>query len=309
MRHTAPIALFVYNRLQHTQQVVTALKENHLSQDSELYIFADAPRHAGATPGVELVRNYLNSITGFKEVHICLRKTNLGVDENIMQGVTEVIGKHGKAIVIEDDLVTSPWFLKYMNEALDLYEHKDEVASIHGYLLPIPQKMESAFFLRGADCWGWATWKRAWDLFERDGSSLLEQIEKRGLQKEFDFNNAYPYFNALKQQAIGNTKEWDIRWYASMFLAGKLTLYPAQSLVKNIGHDASGVHCGTSDVFDVQLSVSPIAVEVPVVHNQAAFQAFSLFLKYLSSITFPQKSWLSRSFRNVKNLGAKLLTR
>lgn len=309
MRHTAPIALFVYNRLQHTQQVVTALQANELASQSNLYIYADAPKHAEAAPQVEQVRSYLSSITGFKSVHIRLREKNLGVDENIMQGVSEIIHEHGRAIVLEDDLVTSPWFLKFMNEALDCYEHNEEVASIHGYLLPLQQKIEQAFFLKGADCWGWATWQRAWDLFERDGSKLLDELEKRDLQKEFDFNNAYPYFDTLKQQAIGNTKEWDIRWYASMFLAGKLTLYPSMSLVKNIGHDATGVHCSNSNIFDVQLSPSPVPVQVPVVHSKKAFLAFSAFMKYLSSIIFPQKSWLSRSFRKVKNLGEKLRAR
>lgn len=277
MKSTAPIILFVYNRLSHTQQVIAALKENLLSKDSELYIYSDAAKDADALDKVNELRAYLPSITGFKGLHICLRDKNLGVDENIILGVTEVIHQHGKAIVLEDDLVTSPWFLKYMNDALDFYENKEEVISIHGYVFPTQQKLKEVFFLKGADCWGWATWKRGWDLFEPDGKILLDQMQARNLQKEFDFDYTAPYFKALEEQAMGKTKVWDIRWYAAAFLAGKLTLYPGQSLVANIGHDATGEHCGHSTNFDVVLAQSPLSVETEIVPDPVAFLAFSDF--------------------------------
>lgn len=298
---TAPIILFVYNRLSHTQQVIAALRENLLSAESELYIYADAAKNADAIQSVHELRSFLTTITGFKSVHICLRETNLGVDDNTILGVTEVISIHGKVIVLEDDLVTAPWFLKYMNEALDFYENNDEVASIHGYVYPIPQGLKEVFFIKGADCWGWATWKRAWDLFEHDGAKLLEKINAQGLQKEFDFDNTYPYVKALEQQAIGNTTHWDIRWYASAFLAKKLTLYPGQSLVKNIGHDASGTHCGHSNNYDVTLSLSPLSVETEVIADQDAYHAFADFMRSLpfNSHTRP-KGIASRLFKKLK---------
>lgn len=301
MNSTAPIILLVYNRLWHTQQVITALRENSLSKDSELYIFADAAKDAGAADQVNHLRSYLPAITGFKALHICLRETNLGVDENTIQAVTEVINIHGKAIVLEDDLVTSPWFLKYMNEALDFYEHQDKVAAIHGYVYPVQKKLKEVFFLKGADCWGWATWKRAWDLFERDGAKLLDSITAQGLQKEFDFDNTYPYLKALKAQASGNTTHWDIRWYAAAFLAEKLTLYPGESLVTNIGHDASGTHCGNSSDYDVVMAQRPLAVETEVVPDPDAYRAFADFFENVSSKnTAPPKGFLSRSFKKLK---------
>lgn len=301
MTTTAPIILFVYNRLSHTQQVVAALKENLLSAESELYIYADAAKNVGALQAVNELRNFLTTITGFKSVHICLRETNLGVDDNIILGVTEVISIHGKAIVLEDDLVTSPWFLKFMNEALDFYENQDEVASIHGYVYPVQQKLKEVFFIKGADCWGWATWKRAWDLFEHDGAELLEKISTQGLQKEFDFEDTYLYFKALEQQAIGHTKHWDIRWYASAFLSEKLTLYPGRSLVKNIGHDASGTHCGHSNSYDVTLSLTPLSVETEVIADQQAYHIFADFMRKLS-VNSPvrPKGIASRLFKQLK---------
>ncbi|MBC8984548.1 glycosyltransferase family 2 protein [Pedobacter sp. N36a] len=308
MKTTAPIILFVYNRLLHTQQVIAALKENLLSQDSELYIYADAAKDANALDKVNELRAYLPSVTGFKNLHISLREHNLGVDENVILGVTEIINKHGKAIVLEDDLVTSPWFLKYMNDALDFYENKEEVISIHGYVYPIPQKLKEVFFLKGADCWGWATWKRGWDLFEPDGKILLDKMIARNLQKEFDFDQTATFFKSLEDQANGKSTVWDIRWYAAAFLAGKLTLYPGQSMVANIGHDATGVHCGHSTNFDVVLAQSPISVETETVPDPEAFLAFSDFLKKLSADqTQPAKGILSRSFKKLKENTKKLI--
>lgn len=307
MTTTAPIILFVYNRLSHTQRVIAALNENFLSTDSELYIYADAAKNTDAADQVNEVRNYLPTITGFKNVHIHLRETNLGVDTNVIQGVTEVINKHGRAIVLEDDLVTSPWFLKYMNEALEHYKDNDEVISIHGYVYPVSQKLPEVFFLKGADCWGWATWKKSWDLFEPDGTKLVDKIIAQGLQKEFDFDNTYPYFKALQKQALGKTMEWDIRWYASAFLAGKLTLYPGQSLVDNIGHDATGTHCGNSTYFNVELSPSPLSVETEIMADPEAYRIFSHFFQSLLDKNIPRpKGLLSRSFKQLKTATRKL---
>lgn len=299
----APIVLFVYNRCLHAQRTVDALKVNALAAESDLYIYADAAKNEAALPAVAALRNYLNEITGFRSIHICLRERNLGVDENIILGVTEVIEKHGRAIVVEDDLVTSPWFLRYMNEALDFYEPYQEVASIHGYVYPIRQQLKEVFFLKGADCWGWATWKRAWDIFEPDGEKLLREIERRGLQREFNFNDTYPYVNALEDQVAGRTTCWDIRWYAAAFLKDMLTLYPGQSLVNNIGHDASGTHCGVNQAYDVVLATEPVRVVTAVKPDPEAYQAFVDFLRPLmpEAVTPPKKGWLSRSFKKLKS--------
>jgi len=303
MINTAPIILFVYNRLSHTQLVIEALKRNALAEDSKLYIYADAAKDVHAEQKVNELRNYLTTITGFREVQVILRESNLGVDDNTIQAVTEVVNRHGKVIVLEDDLVTAPWFLSYMNEGLDFYENQDNVASIHGYVYPVKKDLKEVFFLKGADCWGWATWKRAWDMFEPNGQKLLDKIEAQGLQKEFDFDNTYPYLEALRQQAIGNTKHWDIRWYASAFLAEKLTLYPGRSLVKNIGHDASGTHCGNSTDYDVVLADTAFSIETNTIPDSEAYRAFADFFKDLSAANKTQpKGFLSRSFKSFKTL-------
>lgn len=239
----APIALFVYNRLRFAQQTTEALLANDLAAQTDLHVFSDGPKSSDDGASVEAVRRYFGRVNGFRSTTVHARPSNLGLSESIISGVTEMCETFGRVIVVEDDLVTSPHFLDYMNKGLELYEGTPEVISIHGYMYPHRDQLGETFFVRGADCWGWATWKRGWDLFNRDAAVLLRQLEKEGLQKDFDFKY-YPYTEMLRQQANRRNDSWAVRWYASAFLLGKLTLYPARSLVQNIGMDGSGTHSG-----------------------------------------------------------------
>lgn len=155
MINVTPIILFVYNRLWHTKQTVEALQKNDLASESELFIFSDGPK-PGAEEKVKEVREYLKTITGFRKVTIIERDTNWGLANNIIDGVTKIVNEYGKVIVLEDDLVTSPGFLTYMNEGLKIYADEEQVASIHGYIYPLkhPERLPETFFIRGADCWG-----------------------------------------------------------------------------------------------------------------------------------------------------------
>jgi len=259
MRSLAPVTLFVYNRLEHTKQTISALKDNELAGESDLYVYSDAPKNDEAADAVEAVRQYIKGVTGFKSLKIMERETNYGLAKSIIDGVTRIINEHGKVIVLEDDLVTSKYFLTYMNDSLDTYKRCDQVASIHGYFYPI-ENMPESFFIKGADCWGWATWKDRWQLFEADGQKLLDQLTSRTLINEINFNNSFKYTDMLKQQIKGENNSWAVRWYISMFLLGKLTLYPGSSLVKNIGFDAEGTHCSVEgDHFQVSLNKKRIS--------------------------------------------------
>ena len=195
----APIVLFTYNRPVHTQQTIEALLKNKYAADSDLIIYSDAPKNNEAKEGVENTRKYLNTIIGFKSVSIVAREKNFGLANNIIDGVTSVVKKYGRIIVLEDDLLTSPYFLQYINDALNLYENEDDVISIHSYIYPIKRKLPDTFFIKGADCLGWGTWERGWNLFNPDGKYLFEELIKRKLTKEFDFNNSYPYTKMLKR--------------------------------------------------------------------------------------------------------------
>lgn len=244
----APIVLFTYNRLWHTMQTVEALKTNELADQSDLFIFSDGPKNEEDEEKVKQVREYLRTIKGFKRITIIERDRNFGLANNIIDGVTNVVNEYGKIIVLEDDLITSPYFLKFMNEALEIYKDEEKVVSIHGYIYPIKDLPET-FFIRGADCWGWATWERAWSLFELDGQKLLRKLKEKNLQKEADFNNSYGFTKMLKDQINGKNDSWAVRWYMSAFLEDKLTLYPGKSFVQNIGFGDEATHTKSEITF------------------------------------------------------------
>jgi len=250
----APVVLFVYNRPWHTQQTIEALQNNELAKESELFIYSDAAKNEQAAAKVDEVREYIKTIDGFKNITIVERDKNWGLANSIIDGVTDIVNQYGRIIVMEDDLVTSPYFLTYMNQGLETYQDEEKVASIHGYIYPINDLPET-FFIRGADCWGWATWQRAWDIFEPNGQKLLDELNSKKLQKEADFNNSYSFTKMLTNQINGKNNSWAVRWYMSAFLQDMLTLYPGKSYVQNIGFDDMGTHCKTAtDLFSIELN-------------------------------------------------------
>jgi hypothetical protein len=278
----APIALFVYNRPDHLTQVAKALAHNREASMSKLFIYSDAPKSAAAEEKVAAVRSVARSITGFQSVDVVEQSVNLGVARSIIHGVNKLAVQYGRVIVLEDDLLPSPYFLRYMNDALNFYEHDDQVISVHGYTYPVKEDLPETFFIRGADCWGWGTWARGWELFNADGAALLSQLQQRGLAYEFDLEDSYPYTQMLKDCIAGKNDSWAIRWYASAFLLGKLTLYPGSSLVQNIGADGSGVHVGNTRSFEHKEWGRAVEVaRIPVEESPDGRLAFAKFLSGL----------------------------
>lgn len=280
----APVLLFVYNRPYHTRKTIEALLENENASETDLIIYSDASIDPFNNKVLE-TRNYIKSVIGFRSIMIIERSKNWGLARNIIDGVTSVINQYGKVIVLEDDLVVSPFFLKYMNEALDFYEKEEQIVCIHGYVYPVKRKLPETFFIKGADCWGWATWKRGWDLFCLDGKFLLDEINRYNMKREFDFEGSYPYYKMLKRQVEGSNDSWAIRWYASAFLNNKLTLYPGTSLVTQIGMDGSGTHCGANSIYDVQLLNRPINIsKIPIEQTLSARKIFTYYFRYTMKI-------------------------
>jgi hypothetical protein len=278
----APIAVFAYNRPDHFRRVTEALARNPEASASRLFVYSDAPKNAAAAEGVAQVRSHAHGIKGFGSVEVIEHRSNQGVARSIINGVTDLAATFGKVVVLEDDLLPSPHFLAYMNDALDSYEHDDRVISVHAYSYPVSSVLPETFFLRGADCWGWATWKRGWDIFEADGRKLLRELEHRKLSYDFDFNGSYPYTQMLRDCIDGKNDSWAIRWYASAFLLGKLTLYPASSQVQNIGADGSGLHVGATRSFEHRQWGKRIAVgKIPVEESNASRRAFAAYLSGL----------------------------
>ncbi len=308
LQNYAPIALFAYNRLDHLKLTIEALRGNFLAKESELFIFCDGAKNQLSEEAVLQVRNYSREVSGFKKVTVVERDKNFGLANSIIGGVSDIVNNFGRVIVVEDDLVTSPHFLEFMNEALDLYEKDESVASIHGYVYPVKKNLPETFFIRGADCWGWATWKRAWDFFEKNGSKLLAELKEKNLTESFDFDGCYPYTRMLEDQVSGKNNSWAIRWYASAFLANKFTLYPGKSLVQNIGTDGSGTHCADMTQFNTSLKkekilLSKIAIEESVLAREEIKKFFKPRKSFLKKISHKIQKKLAKKRRKKEKYG------
>jgi hypothetical protein len=304
MKKLAPIALFAYNRPDHLKRVLTSLSNCELAEESELFVFADGPKDDASSIDIRRikeVRHVVSERTWCGSCHLIASDLNKGLALSIIDGVTQIVKHYGKIIVLEDDILCSPCFLKYMNKALDEYENEKKVISITGYIYPIAKTLPETFFLRGADCWSWATWKRSWDLFEPNGKNLLREIEMNELQRDFDFDGTYPYTQMLKDQVEGKNSSWAIRWYASAYLKNKLTLYPAWPLVENIGLDGSGTHCGQSRILHQTLNLKcPHVGNISINECKQARSAVKKF--FLSRNCKPISKKLSKFIKKKFNI-------
>ncbi|MBL8350024.1 MAG: glycosyltransferase [Burkholderiaceae bacterium] len=274
----SPIALFAFNRPQHLARTLAALADCPEARLTSLTIYCDGPRRDADNEAVAAVRAVAQAAQGFGSLAVVTSDANLGLAASIIRGVGAQLAASERVIVIEDDLVVSPHFLRYMNQGLDLYADEPRVASIHGYTYPTGEALPETFFQRGADCWGWATWARAWRHFEPDGGKLLARLQQRRLTRQFDLEGSCPNTRMLEDQIAGRNDSWAIRWHAACFLDELLTLYPGRTLVENIGNDSSGTHCRTTDNYTGAPSGETIAVRpIPVEESRAAREAFRRF--------------------------------
>ncbi len=248
MTDIAPIVFFVYNRPKHTETVLNALKKNTLAKESLLYVFSDAAKKEKDLENVNKVREIINKIDGFKEVVVTEAETNFGCANSVISGVTKIINEHGKAIIIEDDILTAPNFLEFMNEALYKYENDKRIFSISGYNVPmqIPGSWKSPVFLTYRySSWGWATWADRWNEADWDVLGWQEIFTDKTKNKLFRRGgDDLPYI--LRAQMNGTMNSWAIRWYYNNYSKNRFTVFPTYSLVENIGFDGSGIHCGNA---------------------------------------------------------------
>jgi glycosyltransferase involved in cell wall biosynthesis len=283
----APIALFAYDRPGHLKRTLDALAANEFAPESDLIVFADGPRGERDEEGVAQVATVLaEAPAAFRSVTVHRRTTNRGLAGSIIEGIDLVLEEHDRIIVMEDDLITAPWFLRFANDALRIYENRDDVISVSGHSYPI-EGLPETYFRSGADCWGWATWKRGWSLFRPDGAALLSELRGRGLENEFDLDGSCHYTNMLEEQVRGENDSWAIRWQASARLAGKFTLYPSRTLVHNIGHDGSGTHSGTTSVYGTEERLATSAVEISVLprgESDTVYEAHRSYFERIHSV-------------------------
>lgn len=243
----APIILFVYNRLDHTKLTIEALKNNLLAVESDLIIFSDGPKKELDIVKIEEVRRYIKNVGGFKSIKVIERENNLGLAASIMGGVTDVVNEYGKVIVLEDDIITSQYFLQYMNDALDLYKDNDEVMHVSGYFYPRAKNLPDTFFYNQSSCWGWGTWKRAWSKFNGDVDYLLQESDKIKNKRNGYYKIA---LSQLKANKRGDINTWGARWQMSILLNNGYCLHANPSFTYNIGHDGSGENCNLSNNYN-----------------------------------------------------------
>lgn len=293
--------------------MLRSLISNSLFEESEVFVFADGPKENASeadSAKISEVRKLFEPLSNKPKVTLRFSEKNRGLTTSIVSGITEIVKRYGKVIVVEDDLELSPGFLKYMNDALNLYQNEERVMHIGGYMVPHNKNLPETFFLRAPTIWGWGTWKRAWDKFEVDAGVLLKKIEEKfgeDFAYELDVNGTYNYTKQLKDIAAGKLDTWDIQWSASIYLQNGLCLHPNNSLTRNNGFDGSGVHCYPSELFKNQnLSYYGNVKIQPLELKETALEAFSNFFKSQNSedeIIFLKKSGIKNRIKHaVKKL-------
>jgi GT2 family glycosyltransferase len=280
MQNFAPIALFVYNRPEHTRRTIKFLQQNLLAEESRLYIFSDATKDTTSQSLVTEVRDFIRSVDGFKHVEIIERKSNMGLANSIIDGVSRLVKEYGKIIVFEDDLISSMYTLQYFNDALNRYQNEERVMHIGAYMYPLKEEnLPETFFYRAATSWGWATWDRAWKHFEPDIDLIISRFDQEK-KHQFSIEGTMNFWKQIQEFKSGKNNSWAIRWYASIFLRGGLTLNPSKSLINNIGHDGTGIHSGMNDIYHV--IINPQAIKTfpeKIEENVLVYQSIKSFLK------------------------------
>ncbi|MDN3584408.1 sugar transferase [Mucilaginibacter flavus] len=282
----APVVLFIYNRPLHTRKTLEALSRNLLADESVLYVFADGPKE-NATPGdlnlIAQAREVIKENQWCKEVVLVAREKNMNLEDNIIDGITRVINQYGKAIMLDDDLITSPYFLQYCNTGLQVYENDKQIFSINTYMLPIDFESTPETFLCpvATSSTGWATWADRWRLFDPNPAFINEIDTDAFLQNRFNVG----LMNKMYMLKYMNT--WDIRWYYTAFIRNGLGVFTTKSLTFNIGFDGSGTHKGGEDLVQELYTES-----MPVIYQDSInLKHYSKLLNFVKPdpVSFKQK--------------------
>ncbi|MEV3822110.1 hypothetical protein [Aeromonas dhakensis] len=238
----APIVIFAFNRPAHLKKTVSALSKCELAKSSKVIVFIDGSRDEEDVPKQKLMLDYLQSVVDFLCVEVRVREKNVGLEINVSSGITDVMNEYGRAIILEDDILVSSHFLRYMNESLNFYQDRKEVWHISGWNFPLVEDdLPSCFLWRTALGWGWATWADRWNYYERDPQALLDEFDEMDIQA-FNIYGSYNFWEQVVNNATGKIRTWAVFWYAAIFKNGGLCLNPSRAMTTNIGFDGSGTH-------------------------------------------------------------------
>jgi glycosyltransferase involved in cell wall biosynthesis len=255
----APIILFVYNRPEHTRRTITSLQGCDLARESHLYVFADGSKSPTDAANVRAVRQLLQSVEGFGGVTVTAREANQGLARSVISGVTEVLREHGRAVVLEDDLVFARNYLQFMNDALETYAGKKRIFSVSGYSYPLPVPpdfTDDVYLLPRASSWGWATWRDRWERADWEVTDYPQFLRSRPVQDGFA-EGGRDLVYMLRKQQLGRIDSWAVRWSYAHYKHGAYCLFPVQSKVHNTGNDKSGTHSPRTTRFGTEVSDAP----------------------------------------------------
>ena len=317
MQAYAPIVFFVYNRPDHTLRTIESLMKNELIEESDLYVFCDGPKADASQDDIlkiKIVRNYVHQIKGFKSIHIVEKTKNEGLDPSEIRGITEVINRYGKVIVLEDDLILHKFFLRFMNEALDFYYNEKNVYQISGFSKNLDclrgKSKHCVYVTYRPESWGWGTWidrwnKNNWDEKEYD---IIKHPTRRKIKL---FNRGGDdLYQMLIDKHQGKTDAWDIRWGNTMYENNAYCVSPCRTLVQNIGFDGSGIHCGSLSIEQVYALSAPMYDSVEYnfefLKNITIEEDVQKSVKKFFQIP-QQQNIFSVLIRKLKRLGASFL--
>tara|TARA_R110000764_G_scaffold126511_1_gene214120 strand:- start:6356 stop:7297 length:942 start_codon:yes stop_codon:yes gene_type:complete len=252
MKKIAPVVLFTYNRFEETQQTVEALRRNYLAGQTRLFIFSDGAKDSISEDKVKEVRLYLKTISGFKSVEIFESTCNRGLANSIIYGVSKIIEIYETVIVLEDDLITTPNFLDFMNEGLRIFKDNSQVYAINGYSLNIDvTDCYTHYFHVRAFPWGWATWKNNWNGVNFDKLIIKNQLDKNPeILKDFESFVGADSSEMLISSINSKNNSWYIRWVFDNFLKNKVSVFPISSKIINIGFSEDATHCDGISVYN-----------------------------------------------------------
>jgi acetyltransferase-like isoleucine patch superfamily enzyme len=299
----APVVITAFKRPHHLKATLEALSRNELADRSELFIFCDGPKLYSTQQDLEMIqqtrevakaRKWCGQVTVFESEH------NNGLVRSFLKAINFGIGHAGRVIVLEDDQETSVGFLKYMNEALELYKNDEQVMHVSGYMYPADFRADTdTFFLNVQSCPGWGTWERAWKHYRHDASALCEEVRRHpGGVAAFDIVWS-KWFTQLEKNVSSPGYSFAVRWYATCYLRKGLSLFPRQSLVRNIGIDGSGEHCQPSTMYDVTPADYVPVARQEIVENTSIREAIG---RHYEKYHRRPSAGLKQYFRKLKGL-------
>ena len=311
MKNLAPIIVFAYNRPTHMLRTLDALAKNTLADQSVLYIYCDGAKQNATEEQIAKVkaaRQVAHAATGFKELHVIERPENIGLGTSVINGVTEIINKYGKVIVLEDDLETSPYFLSYMNQCLEHYEARKSVFSITGLSRPHPERFYptdypyDVYVSLKHHPWSWATWADRWNQVDWSARTYDEIASNPQMLAAFK-RMGEDEWEELTMQVKGSKQIWSARFALAHFVNHAVSIAPIKPYVRNIGAGADSTNCKTENLGRWEIAESDLCntpelrlLDVLYEDSRIVNTWYSFFKKGKRSLFGRLKNWYGRKF-------------